>query len=156
MTDPEDGIAVSLTARLEKQRLAAITAIEDAFRRGYMRGYFAAGDDVEALKHGGYSRVSEVHNVLGAHARTLIDWRYGNDMDQEVPPPKLVVEPWRGLRHQVFRRDGRVCSGCGGRERLEIDHIKGVGEGGLPVLENLRVLCRTCNRARPRSRWVVR
>lgn len=59
---------------------------------------------------------------------------------------------WRELRHEIIRRDGRVCQevGCGLRITgvdLQIDHIK--PRSVFPELSldpsNLRVLCRDCN-----------
>lgn len=145
-----------------EQREAAISAIEDAYRGGYMRGYFAAVDDVEALKENGISRLSEAYNVMADHAaKPIVQWRYDEDavaVGQSDPAPKLDVPNWYELRRQVFARDGRRCSAprCRATRELEIDHVKSVAEGGLPTLDNLRVLCKTCNRARPRQRWVAR
>lgn len=51
----------------------------------------------------------------------------------------------RKVRLQVLRRDGWMCSNCQSTHALEIDHIKPLALGGVDVLENLRVLCRSCN-----------
>jgi hypothetical protein len=49
------------------------------------------------------------------------------------------------IKDLVFSRDGRVCRTCGKTKDLTIDHIKPVILGGLDDLENLTVLCRSCN-----------
>ena len=37
------------------------------------------------------------------------------------------------------------CAHCGTDEDLEIDHIKRVADGGANGLDNLQLLCRSCN-----------
>jgi 5-methylcytosine-specific restriction protein A len=58
---------------------------------------------------------------------------------------------WRKLRAEVLAMHP-YCSQCGhpGSEdnRLSLDHILPRSQGGDDRLENLRVLCMTCNRAR--------
>lgn len=128
---------------------------EAAYRLGYSQGYLAARHDVLGLARNGFARLTEVSNILLDHALgAVMAWRNALDMRNSdcQPPPKLNKPDWVLLRHQTFARDGRACTACGSTRYLEIDHIKGVAEGGLPTLDNLRVLCRTCNRARRRPR----
>ena len=51
---------------------------------------------------------------------------------------------WRRLREQVIRRDG-CCQMCGTEERLSVDHIIPRVAGGTDSLDNLQVLCSSCN-----------
>lgn len=55
---------------------------------------------------------------------------------------------WR-LRALVLMRDGARCRMCGevpgDGVRLHVDHVKPWSKGGETVLENLQVLCNTCN-----------
>lgn len=53
------------------------------------------------------------------------------------------------LREEVMERDGHQCVRCGSKENLQIDHILPQSAGGPHIKENLRVLCRSCNAARP-------
>lgn len=132
-----------------RDRLAA--EAEAAYRRGYSQGYFAAATDAAGMHKRGFGRAREVANVLLDHARNVVlPWRY-RAAEGRQDAPALERLDWFLLRHQTFARDGRQCVECGSERHLEIDHIKGVNEGGLPLLENLRVLCRTCNRSRPRG-----
>lgn len=143
--------ASSLEAGLLHQEQASA---EEAYRHGYSQGYIAAYHDAHALARRGFSRPKEVANILGHHALNVVHpWRLAFVFDDpaRVPPPKMDRPDWYMLRHQTFARDGRTCASCGSSRLLEIDHIKTVQDGGLPVLENLRVLCRTCNRSRPRT-----
>jgi CRISPR/Cas system Type II protein with McrA/HNH and RuvC-like nuclease domain len=49
------------------------------------------------------------------------------------------------VRKQVFERDEPVCKSCGSRDMLEVDHIIPISRGGSNQLDNLQILCKTCN-----------
>jgi hypothetical protein len=49
------------------------------------------------------------------------------------------------VRKKIFKRDGKVCKSCNSTENLSLDHIIPVSTGGEDELENLQVLCKSCN-----------
>lgn len=49
------------------------------------------------------------------------------------------------VRATVFDRDGHQCVECSATDDLTLDHIYPWSLGGPDTVENLRVLCRTCN-----------
>ncbi|MES2855550.1 MAG: HNH endonuclease signature motif containing protein, partial [Bdellovibrionota bacterium] len=49
------------------------------------------------------------------------------------------------VRHAVYMRDGGLCVNCGSSSRVEVDHVIPFALGGESDLENLRLLCRSCN-----------
>ena len=49
------------------------------------------------------------------------------------------------VRRLVWQRDRGACSNCGSQYALEFDHQKPKASGGEDTMENLRILCRTCN-----------
>lgn len=57
-----------------------------------------------------------------------------------------------GLRYDILRRDGFRCVLCGRSAKdgveLEVDHIIPISKGGRSVPENLRTLCKDCNRGK--------
>jgi len=59
---------------------------------------------------------------------------------------KLNSRRYREQRERVFMRDGRACQLCGTDEgEMHIDHIIPRKAGGDHSLDNLRVLCKSCN-----------
>jgi hypothetical protein len=49
------------------------------------------------------------------------------------------------VREKVAGRDGYRCVGCGTSVNLHFDHIKPFSYGGLPTVENLRLVCANSN-----------
>jgi len=45
----------------------------------------------------------------------------------------------------LIKRDGLVCAKCSTAENLTVDHIIPISKGGTDDLDNLRLLCRSCN-----------
>jgi hypothetical protein len=50
------------------------------------------------------------------------------------------------VRMFVWQRDEGRCAKCGGRERMEFDHIIPLALGGANTERNIQLLCETCNR----------
>jgi hypothetical protein len=64
----------------------------------------------------------------------------------EMGPTKAKRRPVPpNLRAQVYARDGLRCVTCGTDERLTIDHIVAVVNGGTNDPENLQTMCKPCN-----------
>jgi len=58
---------------------------------------------------------------------------------------------WKSARKAAKDRDGWKCVKCGARGRLEVDHIKGLRDGGAPFdLTNLQTLCISCHAKKTR------
>ena len=71
--------------------------------------------------------------------------------EQLVPEGRPSAKPERqaipqSVRREVWRRDEAKCCQCGGRERLEFDHIIPVAKGGSNTARNIELLCEECNR----------
>lgn len=49
------------------------------------------------------------------------------------------------IKHQIYLRDQGKCQNCGSEKFIEIDHIKPFALTGKNSIENLRLLCRSCN-----------
>ena len=51
----------------------------------------------------------------------------------------------RKLRNEVLNKYNYQCFFCGDRNNLAVDHIKPEALKGKAILENLQILCRSCN-----------
>ena len=71
-------------------------------------------------------------------------------------PPIQTTVPGRQripteIRRAVFNRDGGCCVECGATFDIQYDHIIPVARGGATTVENLQILCSTCNRRKSAS-----
>ena len=60
----------------------------------------------------------------------------------------------RAVMLKVVRRDNHICQTCCQHVRddeIEFDHIIPVSKGGPTTVENLQLLCRSCNRKKSNS-----
>lgn len=76
-----------------------------------------------------------------------LEWAAFFDTDIEFPVthrPHIPV----AVRREVCERDGYQCVFCGSGYDLALDHIEHFSAGGPDTVDNLRVLCMTCNRKR--------
>lgn len=136
--------------------------MEERFRKGWYHGYDEALRDVAYLKRKGFMRPSEIYNILVEHMESTIrKWWKRWFRDDYLGPEFRSVTPrfkhpsWWEIRTEVLERDGNRCVHCGSTKRLEIDHIDTVADGGLPIPENLRTLCRKCHRGPGRAECEV-
>ena len=71
--------------------------------------------------------------------RTGYPWPGG--MAKRPPRSGVTVR----TRFMVFERDGFKCVYCGSTDKLVIDHIQPVADGGTDDMENLATACWLCN-----------
>jgi len=45
----------------------------------------------------------------------------------------------------VAARDGEKCATCGRTDNLTVDHVLAIAKGGSNDIDNLQLLCRSCN-----------
>lgn len=97
------------------------------------RGLVQAG--LWKTRPGGYEMLSKVSSVPGGRARIL--WGIERtDVRKRIPA-------W--IREHVMERDGHACVECSATGDLCLDHVYPWSLGGPDTVENLRVLCRSCN-----------
>lgn len=62
-------------------------------------------------------------------------------------PTQRINDPsWYNRRRAwLISRDGAECRWCGARSDLTIDHVQPLSAGGSNELDNLQLLCQTCN-----------
>jgi 5-methylcytosine-specific restriction endonuclease McrA len=64
-------------------------------------------------------------------------------LEQEPPSRRQPIS--RELRLAVFERDGGRCVECDETFDIQYDHVIPVSMGGATTLENLQLLCASCN-----------
>lgn len=72
------------------------------------------------------------------------------------------------IRRAVVKRGGAICAGCGEKlsspvrpggpeypdyDRIDIDHIVALIDGGTDHADNLQVLCRDCHKLKSKKDW---
>lgn len=114
-----------------------------AFREGFIHALNA----MRGLRRLGFNRPDEIIAILEACAAgDLKAWSFGAGEAWQARAPKVWCgSSWWDIRQQVLERDGNRCARCGGEDEMHIDHVHPVSLGGLPLLANLQVLCKTCN-----------
>lgn len=67
-------------------------------------------------------------------------------------PPQIKKRERATMRknHRVWYQllaesDKESCANCGASENLAIDHVLPIAKGGLSEIDNLQLLCATCN-----------
>jgi hypothetical protein len=70
---------------------------------------------------------------------------------QRLPDGSLRESILESVRHSVWERDGGVCRSCGSKTDLQYDHLIPVSMGGANTVDNLQILCGSCNRRKGAS-----
>jgi 5-methylcytosine-specific restriction protein A len=92
-----------------------------------------------------WSAIPTVHNRCALQSRTA-------ERHPLWKSDRAAVRGGRGgayflpkIKRQILERDGDRCRNCGTSERLQVDHVVPVCEGGEPTLENGQTLCIVCH-----------
>ena len=67
--------------------------------------------------------------------------------DNDPSPIKLKKRKYVSdeVKEAVYERDNGSCKNCGAKEELQYDHIIPFSKGGNDTIDNLQILCRSCN-----------
>ena len=91
-------------------------------------------------------------NWRGGHRVTSLQWAYRNPEYMAYMASKRramlkgvegshTFEEWK----EVLEKHNYKCAYCGGTERLSKDHIIPISKNGTDYIENIQVLCLSCN-----------
>lgn len=85
-------------------------------------------------------------------APTIFRWKQSTRRKTKYKAPESVQKARQEIARNydkilvsIGRRDGFHCAKCQATSRLRVDHIKPLINGGSNDLENLQILCQTCN-----------
>jgi hypothetical protein len=102
---------------------------------------FALQFDEKEISCNVWGHVCPVFFCQSGATETKEERRMGRDIPREI-------------MLKVVRRDNYTCQRCGKHlldNEIEFDHIIPVSRGGPTSVENIRILCRPCNRAKSSS-----
>ena len=113
-------------------------------------------------KHLGYEHVLDNWRILWRyrHLHEKLDSAflmhekvldYLNNVEYKKLLRRALAAKYQALKARLVERDGATCMDCGSLERLTIDHIQPLAEWGTNDIENLRLLCHSCNTSRGRT-----
>jgi 5-methylcytosine-specific restriction protein A len=104
---------------------------------------------LEAINHGVSLSLFEgrEESILRSLLKMGVDnYNYVNSQPKNVRRREAQrVLAKKNIRDWVFRRDGYACLWCGATQKLAIDHINPIKNGGTDHLSNLQTLCKSCN-----------
>ena len=92
-------------------------------------------------------------------------FHHGYVTDRTDIPKRTDIDapiPYRKNKHILFGKQEGLCAGCKGDfpfKLYEVDHVVPVSRGGTDHLENLQLLCSSCNRIkgnRPQEYLIAR
>ena len=143
------GISVARASRYNAEEL--MRHLEEVWRRNRRR---PVQSDLQRAGGGGYQAYCRRWGTLKRACQLLAAHKRGEISREELlaagpgKPVRKAVSV--SVRWRVLKRDGYRCRVCGAGEgaRLEVDHIVPVARGGGNEEENLRTLCRDCNRGK--------
>lgn len=139
----------ALATATERQRIHPVPVMESGRRcwwwfrdRFYWEDERLAVEDVLALL---VDRARRRERTLQrAHAALARERSAGGEEPRREPIP-------RATRLAVWKRDGGRCTECDSDFELQFDHLIPLSMGGATSVENLQLLCATCNREKGAS-----
>ena len=89
------------------------------------------------------SENQEVERVLTDQADPKTEIDHQDPRNYQDPSHPGFITPV--VRRKVWIRNKGQCAACGGRKDLQYDYIVPRSEGGNNTLDNLQLLCKSCN-----------
>ncbi len=83
--------------------------------------------------------------------KAYIPLRRHSHYKRAVPPQikqrerQTLRKNYRLWHEQLVAVYGERCANCGERDKLVLDHVMPIAKGGLSKLDNLQLLCSSCN-----------
>jgi hypothetical protein len=89
------------------------------------------------------SEVQALERELTDQADLKAEFEQQDPTDYQDPSQPGFITPV--VRRKVWIRNKGQCAACGSRENLQYDYIVPTSEGGNNTLDNLQLLCKSCN-----------
>jgi len=98
-----------------------------------------------------YERLQKLMHEKGIGSMEELIAELVEDKPQKEIRERKNVPPSHGrhipakVKREVFKRDNGKCTICGSTTRLNFDHKNPYAKGGTSGVENIRILCASCN-----------
>ena len=89
------------------------------------------------------SEVQDLEKEMADIAAGKAELERRDPIDHQDPSHPRYITPV--VRRKVWIRNKGQCTACGSRNDLQYDYIVPISEGGNNTLDNLQLLCETCN-----------
>jgi hypothetical protein len=148
---PEADGSAQAALRQEGSRTESAADVNDAARTRGVRSYGSmTPDQVNAAYQ--FMKAAHSRNKPAMNKDDEHEHDHGHSCEGECSKSRLrrrngrlrrIISP--ALRRKVLNRDGNRCRICGSTYCLEFHHIVPLASGGLNVLGNILVCCRSCH-----------
>ncbi|MEA2407515.1 MAG: hypothetical protein QOE69_1634 [Thermoleophilaceae bacterium] len=141
---------LSPRATLKRQREESSRRLDEERRRLEEELRLSPEEEAEqAARMEEDGRIAEAERVVRERRRRdKLAWA-ARVLDGSGQVPREVIPP--EVRRMVFERDNGRCVDCGSNFDIQYDHIIPIALGGANSVENLQVLCATCNKRKGAS-----
>ncbi len=90
--------------------------------------------------------IEEIYNMAGKGDGGLIHLTFKTLLTTSHNRSKRVrIAKYKDVLKELKHKYNFSCVHCGTKNNLTIDHIKPVSKGGRNNIENLQLLCKSCN-----------
>ena len=95
---------------------------------------------------------SDLAQFMTRGCRSALSWQLSRPYKRAVPPQvkrrerQCLRSHFQAWYEQVADEYGEECANCGVTKALVLDHVTPIAKGGRSQLDNLQLLCATCNR----------
>ena len=90
-----------------------------------------------------FFEVQELEKEMTDHIAGKAQLDRQDPIDYQDPSHPAYITPV--VRRKVWIRNKGQCAACGSRKDLQYDYIVAISEGGNNTIDNLQLLCKTCN-----------
>jgi 5-methylcytosine-specific restriction endonuclease McrA len=90
-----------------------------------------------------FFEVQELEKEMTDHVAGKAQLDRQDPIDYQDPSHPAYITPV--VRRKVWIRNKGQCAACGSRKDLQYDYIEAISEGGNNTIDNLQLLCKTCN-----------
>lgn len=144
---------ISLADLSEKtglSRSSVISALRELRKSGLVKRQDAFGAKIYQLDWKNYSMICfNCNQIIEKGSEEYHSKRLCPQYAAPKTQPEIMRSMWNSIskrhRGKIIRDIGGLCAICKTTEKLTVDHIIPLSKGGSNDLNNLQILCKSCN-----------